>query len=99
MIGLGRFLPLTRIGVSKNYMRNDVIRVKNCFATLLANINTLSLSAMTDKQHNAWGKSLSWIRVVGTTDYLTLEAQSPLNWDALLFRAVLLINCSFDIRS
>lgn len=40
MTGLGRFLPLTRFGVSKNYVRNDVIRGKNCFATLLANINT-----------------------------------------------------------
>jgi len=36
MTGLGRFLPLTRIAVSKNY----VIRAKNCFATLLANIDT-----------------------------------------------------------
>jgi len=84
MTELGRFLPLTRVGVSKNYVRNDVITAKNCFVTLLANINT--------EVCQPWQETTQRVGKIST-----VQTHSPWNSHAQLFRAGLLINYSLNI--
>ena len=83
MTGLGRFLPLTSIGVSKNYVRNNVIRVTNYIATLLANIDT-EVCQPWHANNTMHGENI-------------VETHSQLNSHASTFRASLLINYSLNI--
>jgi hypothetical protein len=77
MTELGRFLPLTRVGVSKNYVRNDVITAKNCFATLLANINTEVCQPWQETTQRV-GK-ISTVQTTGT-DTLALDDLCTRHW-------------------